>query len=33
MNYKNIIMKYQKMINLLDNTTNQPTKNKKKKLG
>ena len=33
MNYKNIIMKYQKMINLLDNTTNQPTKFRTKKLG
>ena len=26
MNYNSIIMEYQKMINLLDNTPNQPTK-------
>ena len=26
MNYKSIIMEYQKIINLLDNTPNQPTK-------
>ena len=26
MNYTSIIMEYQKIINLLDNTSNQPTK-------
>ena len=26
MNYNSIIMEYQKLINLLDNTPNQPTK-------
>ena len=26
MNYNSIIMEYQKIINLLDNTSNQPTK-------
>ena len=33
MNYNSIIMEYQKIINLLNNTTNQPTKFKTKILG
>ena len=31
MNYNSVIMQYQKIINLLDNTQNQPTKFRTKK--
>ena len=30
MNYNSIIIEYQKIINLLDNTSNQPTKFRRK---
>ena len=33
MNYNSIITEYQDIINLLDNTPNQPTKLRTKKLG